>query len=634
MALVKTSKMAPAAMAQPPPREPSQPVSTGAVASRGEPRAAERVAAATEELAAGLYEAAAAAEELRLSMQQIAAGAEEAAGAAEEQTAALRHIAAGLSAAKTEADASERRTAAVQSVLTEAARQINGSVRSIGQHIARQQAAVGVIAELERRAEAIGEITRTMSRIADQTNLLALNAAIEAARAGAQGRGFAVVADEVRTLAASSEASAQEVLMLSSSVQQEVARIVQLVSAAAQTAAAGIEAGGAISATLETMRADMGALAQAAQEILVASGDMERAAAEAQSGAVQVAGAAAEQAAAAEEAQRAVQEQSKSLDQGQLAARGLAQLAESLLAAKETGAAAGIGAAAEQLSATIQELSGAAAQIMVAVEQINKGAQQQAAATQQSSAALAQIEKSAGLADEAAKRNAAQVTRLRDDAQENRKAITALTDHVLRAVGETRAALEMIGGLDKTGRQIEKVAGRIAQAAVQTTMLAVSGAVEAARAGDLGRGFAVVSGDIRTLALEATDGADQVMDTVRDVTDQIASVRGRLEQICDAATSEAERNRELFGAMDLIEVELTALGQANSSVESGAQVIAGAVTQAAVGARQIATAAEEAGTAARQAAVAANQQARGAEELAAAIEEIAALADTLNAANG
>ena len=63
-------------------------------------------------------------------------------------------------------------------------------VRAIERNAERQTASVAIIAELDRRARDIGEITRTVSRISDQTNLLALNAAIEAARAGDQGRGL------------------------------------------------------------------------------------------------------------------------------------------------------------------------------------------------------------------------------------------------------------------------------------------------------------------------------------------------------------------------------------------------------------------------------------------------------------
>ena len=56
------------------------------------------------------------------------------------------------------------------------------------------------VQDLERQAQSIGGIVRSIREISFQTNLLALNAAIESARAGEHGRGFAVVADEVRNL--------------------------------------------------------------------------------------------------------------------------------------------------------------------------------------------------------------------------------------------------------------------------------------------------------------------------------------------------------------------------------------------------------------------------------------------------
>src|ERR1700759_351718 len=100
MALVKTSKLASAgkAAAKPPAKAPAAPrtVSTDAVS--------ERIAAASEELASGITEAAAAAEELRRSMEQIAAGAEEASGASEEQLASIRRAQTNLNAARSRAD--------------------------------------------------------------------------------------------------------------------------------------------------------------------------------------------------------------------------------------------------------------------------------------------------------------------------------------------------------------------------------------------------------------------------------------------------------------------------------------------------------------------------------------------------
>ena len=71
----------------------------------------ERVAAATQELASGITEAAAATQELGRAMEQIASGAEEAAGASQEQSAAIKRIVANLARrARTEADTSSRRS--------------------------------------------------------------------------------------------------------------------------------------------------------------------------------------------------------------------------------------------------------------------------------------------------------------------------------------------------------------------------------------------------------------------------------------------------------------------------------------------------------------------------------------------
>ena len=219
MALVKTSKIgaglekSPAPAANTPAAvEPSRARNPSGVRPSGtrpsvtrHAKASERVAAATEQLASGLAEASASAEELRRAMEQIAAGGEEAAGASQQQLAAIRRVVDNLTAARDQAEASRRRTEIVQAVLTTTAGQITASVRAIEKNASRQQASVGTIAELERRAQEIGEITVGVGKISDQTNLLALNAAIEAARAGDHGRGFAVVAEEVRSLAEKSE---------------------------------------------------------------------------------------------------------------------------------------------------------------------------------------------------------------------------------------------------------------------------------------------------------------------------------------------------------------------------------------------------------------------------------------------
>jgi methyl-accepting chemotaxis protein len=643
MALIKKSKLnpgtAPVAVIDPPVSRPPRNVpSNGAarrVSARSQDKISERLAAATEELASGLTEASAAAEELRRSMEQIASGASEAAGASQEQLSAIKQIVASLGVARTQAEASRRRTEAVEVVLAETAVQIGTSVRAIERNGLRQGASVELITELERRAQDIGEITGAVSRISDQTNLLALNAAIEAARAGDHGRGFAVVADEVRALAETSEKSAQDVQKLATSIQTDVRDIATALQKAAEAAVTESKGGAAVVAMLDGLRQDMQRIAEGSQETLTGALEADRAASEAEKGALLVASAAEEQSSAANEAQSAIQEQAKSLEQGQTAAQELAMVAEQARTGKvDATSAEQISATAEELSATIQELSSASRQIMAAIGQINRGSQQQAAATQQTSAALAQIEKSAKLAQHNANQANERIRKMSDGLKTSGGAVDKLVKGVSSGLDNTRASLATIARLEAVGRNIEKIVSGISLVVVQTTMLAVSGSVEAARAGESGRGFAVVSNDIRSLAREASDSADKIKETVGGILEQIASLRRDLEQIVDSVEIEVQNNQTVLATFDKVNREVAALGSANDAILQGADSILSAAVESAAGARQIATAAEEASAASRQASTASTEQARGAEDLAAAIEEIASLADALKQQNG
>jgi len=598
-------------------------------------KVSERIAAATQQLASGLTEASAAAEQLRRSMEQIAAGADEGAGASQEQLTAIKGATANLTAARNEADNSRRRTESTQLLLAESAAQVTGSVLAIEKNAERQLGSVKVIAELERRAQDVSAVTGTVSRISDQTNLLALNAAIEAARAGDLGRGFAVVAEEVRALAEVSDKSAQEVQGLAEEIAINVQGAVTAVAAAADTAAAQAKTGALVAEALNTVRRDMTLLTEGSQDTLTAAVEAERAMIEAQKGAELVAGAAEQQASAAGESRSAISQQAQALDQGQEAAEALAALADDVRAGTAGASTVEqIASAAEELSASVQELSGAASQISAAVAQINRGSAQQAAAAQQTSAALAQIEKSALLAVENSTLANQRVASMEKALAQSRGSVEQLITGVVGTLEQTRGSLATIVQLEAVGRKIEKIVDSITLVTIQTSMLAVSGAVEAARAGDAGRGFALVSNDIRALAREASESVERIKDTVRSILDQIALLRRDLEQIIVASELEVQSNRGVLKALDGIGGEMTALGVANRAILQGAEAILAAANETSAAARQIAAAAEEASAASRQAATASAQQAQTADDLAAAIEEIASLSEELKQQNG
>lgn len=160
-------------------------------------------------------------------------------------------------------------------------------------------------------------------------------------------------------------------------------------------------------------------------------------------------------------------------------------------------------------------------------------------------------------------------------------------------------------------------------------MLAVSGSIEAARAGEFGRGFTVVSGDIRKLAGDSADSAERVKDIVRDIQDQMLRVRRDVDEVSATAVTEIARHRAFGVTLTASAQELRVVTAGSREILEAATETTGALRETRVGVEQVATAAAAANLAGTEAAKAAREQAKGAEELASAIEEIAAMADSL-----
>jgi len=220
--------------------------------------------------------------------------------------------------------------------------------------------------------------------------------------------------------------------------------------------------------------------------------------------------------------------------------------------------------AAEEVNGRAQALSGLSGGAYEGMEQQSGEITSMAGAVEEFSATSLNIADNMGNTERLAHENAQQTRIGRTSMQEASSSL----EHIATALNSTATVINTLG---QRSQEIGGIVGVITSIAEQTNLLALNAAIEAARAGEQGRGFAVVADEVRNLASRTRQATDEISGMIQSIQQETGNAISTMEQGNALMQEGLSRNADVASALARIDEQSRSAGQQFAAITTATQ---------------------------------------------------------------
>ncbi|MBD8191128.1 methyl-accepting chemotaxis protein [Pseudomonas fluorescens] len=220
--------------------------------------------------------------------------------------------------------------------------------------------------------------------------------------------------------------------------------------------------------------------------------------------------------------------------------------------------------AAEEVNSRAQALSGLSGGAYDGMEQQSGEITSMAGAVEEFSATSLNIADNMGNTERLAQENAQQTRIGRTSMQEASSSL----EHIATALNSTATVINTLG---QRSQEIGGIVGVITSIAEQTNLLALNAAIEAARAGEQGRGFAVVADEVRNLASRTREATDEISGMIQSIQRETGNAISTMEHGNTLMQEGLSRNADVASALARIDEQSRSAGQQFAAITTATQ---------------------------------------------------------------